>query len=247
MFVKSFRGLVMVSTIMVLGCTGQAVEEPERAEVAPMTSEMAALSADAEHGDAEAQFNMGLAYTLGDGVSEDEAEAAKWWQKAAAQGHADSQYNLCQMYTAGQGVPQDYEQAAAWCLKAAEQDVLHAQYNLGWMYADGKGVRVDLAQSAAWYTKAAAKGHVQARANLGRMYQHGQGVDADPAIAYALYKLATADVVSDTLGIGEDQELLLASMSKEQLSAGETMAQRMAERRVDGALRKQGEESMQAP
>lgn len=241
MLINRFRGLLVVSMVAALAYAGPAAAAPDRPEVGAQTGALVDARDEADRGDAEAQFHMGLAYTLGDGVEEDEGQAATWWRKAAEQGHADSQYNLCQLYTAGQGVPEDDEQAAAWCLKAAEQGVIHAQYNLGWMHAEGRGVPVDLAQSAAWYTKAAAKGHGQARANLGKMYQHGEGVDADPAIAYALFKLASADDAGDGLGIAADRAALLESMSSEQISAGDALAERMLERKVDTVLEEQGE------
>ena len=41
----------------------------------------------------------------GRGVSKDEAEAAKWFRKAADQGHAAAQYNSGYAYDNGQGVP----------------------------------------------------------------------------------------------------------------------------------------------
>ncbi len=40
----------------------------------------------AERGDAEAQFELGLMYDEGYGVSRDNQEAAKWYSKAAEQG-----------------------------------------------------------------------------------------------------------------------------------------------------------------
>ena len=42
----------------------------------------------AAQGDAEAQYNLGLMYDKGEGVPEDDAEAVRWYQKAAAQGNA---------------------------------------------------------------------------------------------------------------------------------------------------------------
>ena len=48
----------------------------------------------AENGFFQAQFNLGLAYYLGDGVPQDKKEAVKWWRKAAEQGYVDAQYNL---------------------------------------------------------------------------------------------------------------------------------------------------------
>ncbi len=42
----------------------------------------------AEQGDAQAQFNLGVRYRLGEGVLKDAKEAARWVRKAAEQGHA---------------------------------------------------------------------------------------------------------------------------------------------------------------
>ena len=53
-------------------------------------------------------------YDIGKGAPKDEAEAVKWWLKAAERGHAVAQFNLANMYYAGKGVPKDYPEAYAW-------------------------------------------------------------------------------------------------------------------------------------
>ena len=60
-------------------------------------------------------------YEHGHGVSESDAEAFKWYRKAAEQGYADAQYNLGNMYDKGRGVPEDKAEALKWWRKAAEQ------------------------------------------------------------------------------------------------------------------------------
>ena len=67
----------------------------------------------AEQGDAEAQFNLGLMYANGEGVPEDDVQAAFWFRKAAEQGDAAAQNNLGVRYDNGEGVPEDYVQAYA--------------------------------------------------------------------------------------------------------------------------------------
>ena len=42
----------------------------------------------AKQGAAYAQYNLGIMYAKGDGVPENDAEAVKWYRKAADQGHA---------------------------------------------------------------------------------------------------------------------------------------------------------------
>ena len=48
----------------------------------------------ANHGDAVAEFNLGVIYADGQGVPQDNAEAVKWYRLAAEQGNARAQYNL---------------------------------------------------------------------------------------------------------------------------------------------------------
>jgi TPR repeat protein len=48
----------------------------------------------AKHGDATAQYYLGLMYANGQGVPQDYTEATKWYRKAAEQGHAQAQFYL---------------------------------------------------------------------------------------------------------------------------------------------------------
>ncbi|HZU50580.1 MAG TPA: sporulation protein, partial [Sphingomicrobium sp.] len=48
----------------------------------------------AEHGDADAAFNLGQAYRLGRGVPLDLAMAENWFEKAANAGHLDAETTL---------------------------------------------------------------------------------------------------------------------------------------------------------
>ncbi len=48
----------------------------------------------AEQGDAAAQYNLGLCYCNGWGVSKDMTEAVEWYRKAAEQGNAPAQEKL---------------------------------------------------------------------------------------------------------------------------------------------------------
>ena len=61
----------------------------------------------AEQGHAVAQYNLGLMYRYGDGVSQNNKTATKWFRVAAEQGYADAQYSLGLTYRYGEGVPRD--------------------------------------------------------------------------------------------------------------------------------------------
>jgi TPR repeat protein len=41
-----------------------------------------------------ARFNLGFRYATGRGVSQDDAEAVRWYRLSADQGHADARTNL---------------------------------------------------------------------------------------------------------------------------------------------------------
>jgi len=45
----------------------------------------------AEQGVAEAQFNLGIMYSHGEGVAQDKKQATAWYRKAAAQGDPNAQ------------------------------------------------------------------------------------------------------------------------------------------------------------
>jgi len=69
----------------------------------------------------------------------DDAEAEKWYRKAAEQGRAEAQNNLGLMYVLGRGVPQDDAKAVKWFCSAAEQGYTPAQNNLAEMRRQGRG------------------------------------------------------------------------------------------------------------
>jgi hypothetical protein len=73
----------------------------------------------AEAGNTLAQVALGDMYSLGAGVPQDYAEAAKWYRMAADRGNAAGQYSLGSLYLNGQGVPQDYVLAYMWFNLAA--------------------------------------------------------------------------------------------------------------------------------
>ena len=75
----------------------------------------------AEAGDPMAQNNIGFMYRKGRGVPPNEAEAIKWYRRAADQGLADAMTNLGYMYDEGRTVEQDFVQSYKWFLLATER------------------------------------------------------------------------------------------------------------------------------
>ena len=121
--------------------------------------------AQAEAGNAEAQFGLGLKCCTENGVAQDLEQAARWYRKAADQGHALAQFNLAMMFTRGQGVTQDGAAALIWTRKAAEGGDAGAQFDLGSRYhrksVDRAGMDCDESRVEAykWLHLAAAQGY----------------------------------------------------------------------------------------
>ena len=69
----------------------KGIEAYERGDYAAALREIRPL---AEQGHATAQFNLGLMYSLGQGVPQDSDEAVKWYRWAAGQRHAGAQEKL---------------------------------------------------------------------------------------------------------------------------------------------------------
>ena len=112
----------------------------------------------AEQGDSVAQFFLGVMYDDGQGVTQDDKEAVKWYGLAAAQGYANAQHNLGLMYANGEGVIQDYKEAVRLYGLAAAQGNANAQHNLGVMYNYGMGVIQDNVYAHMWFNIAASSG-----------------------------------------------------------------------------------------
>ena len=104
----------------------------------------------AEKGDAIAQYNLGLCYANGIGVSKDKVEASVWYRKSAEQGHDLAQNNLGALYFNGDGVPRDPINANFWYKKSAEQGCSLGQLNYGLIKAFGEGVARDPIEGHAW-------------------------------------------------------------------------------------------------
>ena len=104
----------------------------------------------AEQGFAEAQYNLGHMYRKGQGVSQNESTAVKWYTLAAEQGESAAQFNVGLMYQYGEGVPKNNEVAVKWLTLAAEQGHTFAQYNLGVIYARGQSDLTDYERAYMW-------------------------------------------------------------------------------------------------
>ena len=189
----------------------------------------------AEQGLADAQFNLGLSYAIGQGIAKNETRALAWFHKAAEQGHCGAQNNLGMMYANGKGVTIDKIQGVAWYRKAAEQGLADAQRNLALMYAHGEGVTKDKVQAVVWYRKAAEQGLAEAQYDLGFALEEGLGIPRDAIQAVVWYRKAAEQGLAKAqhnlgvmyaggIGIARDKTLAMGWLRKA-AEQGDRMAQ----------------------
>ncbi len=176
----------------------------------------------AEQGHADAQYELGLKYLKGDGVTAEKPTAIKWLAAAAEQGHSQAKQALTNAYlNYGARDSQEQKQAIQWLTQAAEEGQSEAQFILGNMYAEGQGVIQDFQQAAEWLQQAANAGHVESMYRVGMMHVIGDGVPKDRVQAYVWFNLAAAE--------GNHQAFIARSevsqlLSAEQITEAQTLS-----------------------
>lgn len=146
-------------------------------------------------------------YMSGEGTRQDQAEAFRWYLKAAEQGNAAAQYQVGQMQYQSCGRFSDEKgihKAFDWFMKAAKQGHRKAQMQVGNMYLRGDQTAEDAQQALYWFRKAAEQGHVQAV----EMVQQLEA-PAEPEVVEETEPDAAdeADCVADTTAVAEQQEM----------------------------------------
>jgi putative methionine-R-sulfoxide reductase with GAF domain len=92
--------------------------QPTIAAPAVETATLIELQQLADKGDPAAENALGLRYASGDGVRQNDSEAARWFTKAAENGSVKAQVALGTRYWAGRGVPASLTQAYFWTVLA---------------------------------------------------------------------------------------------------------------------------------
>jgi hypothetical protein len=149
----------LVASLLALGVSAAhagALEDGNRAFDAGRYGDARQFWLAAAHdGDAQAAFDLGLLYDLGEGVGSDAATAFRWYRQAGEAGLGAAAFNVGVMYDSGRGVPLDRSKAAVWYARAAALGEARAAFNLGQLYESGDGVVKNLDAARAWYLVAA--------------------------------------------------------------------------------------------
>jgi len=161
------------------------------------------------------EFYIGHIYQMGYSVGPynrpDCAQAASWYQRAAARGSALAQNSLGDLYNPDidkhdcAGLPdQSYEEARGWYAQAAKGGQVYAQRRLGEMYKAGLGLHGTAEPELAIYylREAAERGDAVALTHLGEIYLNGPGGMPDWVRAYAWFELA-AEAQGETSSLGK--------------------------------------------
>lgn len=148
-----------------------------------------AWQVEAAKGDADAMFNLGQAYKLGNGVKQDLAQAEALYGRAAAQGHiqASDNYGLL-LFQRGQRT-----QALPFIRAAADRGDPRAQYLLGIGHFNGDIVGKDWVRAYALVSLAQQGGLAQAATALGQMDQHVPMAQRQQAVELAAELRSQAD------------------------------------------------------
>lgn len=97
-----------------------------------------------------AQYNMGVMYLTGNGVSKNQSQGVKYLRKAADRGHTKAASTIGAMYLQGQGVTRNAGQARRYLTKAAQKGDAQSMLYLSLMYNRGDGVKQDKTQAYQW-------------------------------------------------------------------------------------------------
>jgi TPR repeat protein len=144
----------------------------------------------ARQSDPDAALKLGHFYHTGNGVAQDDAEAAKWYLVSAKATNSEAQGNLGRMYENGLGVSRDYNEARKWYLQAANAGNSEGEDRLGFIYLYGHGVDKDYNEAFKWFLKAAMAGNTEGEDHLGLIYLNGFGVETNFAEAVNWFRKA---------------------------------------------------------
>ncbi len=99
----------------------------------------------------DSQLVLAYAYATGEGgVEKDDAEAFRWYLRAAEGGDPRGQQEVARRYDEGLGVERNSDEATRWYQAAAEQSHPAAQLALARRHREGRGVPQDNVRAAMW-------------------------------------------------------------------------------------------------
>lgn len=144
--------LMTLMTVMAAAQTAQELlnEANAKYEAGQMEAAVELYTQAANKGLAEAQFQLGKMYYLGESGSKDYSSASMWFKRAARQRHAKAEYGLATCYMNGDGLPVNYDQALMYMRASALRGYVPAQRKLAELYQKGVLVEADSVEAKRW-------------------------------------------------------------------------------------------------
>ena len=134
--------------------------------------------------------NLGYAFSKGEGIDQNDEQAATYYAKSCTAGSAMGCNNLGILVAKGRGVPQDHARAANLFKRSCDGGQVDGCFSYGYALQFGRGVQKDVVQASRLYQRACEGNIVGACFNLALNYQSGDGVAADSDRAKTLFKKA---------------------------------------------------------
>ncbi len=144
----------------------------------------------AESGNAKAQFNLGLLFARGQGITPNDDKALQWWQLAEKNGNTHASKMLGLLYNLGRGVGRSEAEAIKWYEQAAQTNDTDALYNLAILYFNGRGVELNYAKSAQYLKTLALDNDAEAQNLYASLFLEGKGVAFSPPTAITWFQRA---------------------------------------------------------
>lgn len=143
------------------------------------------------------EYELGLAFYMGEGQEKNLGEAIKHFDIAANAGNLEALSMLGEMYYYGKGVKKDGTKAFSYYLKASELGDISSCINVAACFYDGIGVERNIEKSIQ-FLKLACDTNGEAESQLGYMYLTGDGVNKDPVLGeqYLLKAIALGDAAA---------------------------------------------------
>ena len=144
--------LMTMMTVMAVAQTAQELlsEANAKYEAGQMADALELYTQAANKGLAEAQFQLGKMYYLGESGSKDYSSASMWFKRAARQRHPKAEYGLATCYMNGDGLPVNYDQALMYMKASALRGYVPAQRKLAELYSKGVLVEADSVEAKRW-------------------------------------------------------------------------------------------------
>ena len=144
--------LMTAMTVMAVAQTAQELLNDANAkyEAGQMDAALELYTQAANKGLAEAQYQLGKMYYLGESGSKDYSSASMWFKRAARQRHAKAEYGLGTCYMNGDGLPVNYDQALMYMKASALRGYVPAQRKLAELYQKGVLVEADSVEAKRW-------------------------------------------------------------------------------------------------